>query len=292
MAMPARAESRPTFTLSAVAGLAGLVVVGSMVAALAPPLDHALNPTATRPGVVSFLGVGLTVLALTVVLLLYGLRGMLPRTAIFAAAAIGYNALLIAVKLGLGPIAIYAQNDWYRAHPLPPGQFGEDPGFRFLTLGLAYPGVAALMAILYGAAFFFLYLLFKSGLQRKLGMRVALERRAVQLIIAMFCIAVAGAVTLLGLLGFIEYAVSIVYAGTVAILIAVDLVAAIALCSVAFREAADQSAALRNVSVLSTFAWIGLAFIAAYHIIWVVFLLTLVSTWPLKPWAYITGGAK
>jgi len=292
MSTPAQAVPRPTFTLSAIAGLAGLVIIGCLVAAVAPAIDHASNPTATRPGLISFLGVGLTVLALTVVLLLFGLRGMLPRTGIFVGAAIGYNALLLAVKLGLGPIAIYAQNDWYRAHALPPGQYGEDPGFSFLTNPLAYPGVAALMAILYGGAFFLLYLIFKSGLQRKLGMRVALERRAVQLIIAMFCIAVAGAVTLLGLLGFIEYAFSIVYAGTVALLIAVDLIAAIALCSIAFNEASEQAAALRNVTVLSTFAWIGLAFIAAYHIIWVVFLLTLVSTWPLKPWSYISAGAK
>jgi len=39
---------------------------------------------------------------------------------------------------------------------------------------------------------------------------------------------------------------------------------------------------LRNVTVLSTFAWIGLAFIAAYHIVWLVFVLTLISLWPLK----------
>jgi hypothetical protein len=39
---------------------------------------------------------------------------------------------------------------------------------------------------------------------------------------------------------------------------------------------------LRNVSLLSTFAWTGLAFIAAYHILWLIFLLTLISLWPLR----------
>lgn len=292
MASSARVDSRPRFTVAAVAWLAWLVVIGCLVAASAPGIDHALNPSATRPGLISFLGVGLTVLAMTMVLLLFGLRGMLPRTAVFAGAAIGYNALLIAVKLGLGPIAIYAQNDYYRTHALPAGQYGEDPGFRFLTSAWAYPGLAAMMAILYGGAFFILYILFVSRLQRKLGIPVALERRAVQLLIVMFCLAVAGAITVFGLLGFLEYAFSIVYAGAVALLIAVALVGAIALCSVAFRDAAEQAAAVRNVAALSTFAWIGLAFIAAYHIIWVVFLLTLISTWPLKPWAYISGGAK
>ena len=286
----ASAAQRPVSTVAAVAGLGGLVALGAVVAALAPLLDHALNPGSTRPGLISFLGLGLTVLALTAVLLLYGLRGMLPRTGVFVGAALGYNALLIAVKLGLGPIAVYAQNDYYRAHPLPPGQTGVDPGFQFLTSNLAYPGLAAIMAILYGWAFFMLYLVFKSRLQRKLGMPVTLERRFVQLFVVMFCLAVAGSVTLIGVLGFVEYALSIVYATTVALLIAGALVAAIALCTVAFNEAAAQAAMVRNVAMLSTFAYIGLAFIAVYHILWAVFLLTLVATWPLKPWAYVGGG--
>ena len=41
----------------------------------------------------------------------------------------------------------------------------------------------------------------------------------------------------------------------------------------------------RNVAVLSSFAWIGLAFIAAYHFLWLVFLLTLISIWPLRSWS-------
>ena len=60
-----------------------------------PWLDHLLNPGSARPGLISVLGVGLTVLALTAVLILYGLRGFLPRTGIFIGAALGYNALLI-----------------------------------------------------------------------------------------------------------------------------------------------------------------------------------------------------
>ena len=50
------------------------------------------------------------------------------------------------------------------------------------------------------------------------------------------------------------------------------------------------AAALRSVTVLTTFAWIGLAFIAANHVMWLVFHLILVSIWPLKPWTYVSGG--
>jgi hypothetical protein len=273
------------------AAFGGALLLGLLVARAAPAVDHALNPASTHPGLISFLGVGLSILALTVVLLVFGLRGLLPRGGVFVAAAIGYNALLVVVKFAMGPIAIYAQNDYYKANGLPPGTTGVDPGFQWLTNAWAYPFTAALMAILYGTAFAVIYLIFKSRLRTRLQLPAPLVRPFLQVFVVMFLLAVVGAITLLGLLGFLEYAFSIVYAGAVGILIAGALVIAIALCSVAFREASEQAALMRNVTLLSTFAWVGLAFIAAYHILWVVFLLTLISLWPLKPWAYV-GGAK
>ena len=98
----------------------------------------------------------------------------------------------------------------------------------------------------------------------------------------MFVLAVVGGVTVIGAFGFLEYAFSLLYVAMIGILIAVALIGAIVMCSVAFREATEQAVILRNVTVLSTFAWIGLAFIAAYHIVWLVFVLTLISLWPLK----------
>ena len=102
------------------------------------------------------------------------------------------------------------------------------------------------------------------------------------LLIVMFVLAVTGTLTILGAFAFLEYALSLLYVLTVGVLIAFALLAAIALCSLAFRETTEQAVLLRNVTVLSTFAWIGLAFIAAYHIVWVVFILTLISLWPLR----------
>ena len=284
------ARVRPTTATMTVLGTA--LILGGVAAWGWPVLDRTLNPSSTRPGLISFLGVGLTVLALTALLLFFGLRAMLPRTGVFLAAAFGYNALLIAVKLGLGPIAIYAQNDYYRAHSLPSGATGIDPGFSFLTTPFAYPGLAAVMAILYGFAFLLIYLIFHTRLGERLRIPVKLERRFLTLLVTMFVLAIVGGITIIGLLGFLEYAASIAYAGTVALLIAVSLSLAIFLCSLAFQQASEQAALTRNVTMLTTFAWIGLAFIAAYHILWVVFILMLVSLWPLKPWAYVGGGAK
>ena len=136
----ARPIAQRVYLLAGIFGLALVAAFGF------PRLDQALNPGATQPGLISFLGVGLAALALTAVLLFVGLRGFLPKTAVFIAAAFGYNALLILVKFGLGPLALYATS--------------RGQGFWVLSdLGgyLAFPGLAAITAILYGGAFFLLF---------------------------------------------------------------------------------------------------------------------------------------
>ncbi len=253
----------------------GAVFVLALIAAWAfPKVDRAFNPGMHTPGLISFIGVGLSVLALTALLLFAGLRGVLPRSAVFLAAAFGYNALLILVKFGLGPLALYATS--------------EGQGFVILNtdysgLGFfALPGLAAITGILYGTAFFILYAFYHSRLRTRLGIPIRLERRVLTLFISMFVIAVVGGVTVIGFFGFLEYLFSLFYVALLGLLLALALLGALVLCSVAFREATEQAVLIRNVTVLSSFAWVGLAFIAAYHIVWLVFVLTLVSLWPLK----------
>ena len=249
--------------------LAGCMFLAMVAAWGLPRLDRALNPSSDSPGLISFLGVGMVVLALTLLLFFVGLRALLPKTVVFLAAALGYNALLIVVKFGFGPAALYNVNS-------------NGSGFQYLTNQLAYPGLAVITAAIYGMAFFLLYVIFRAGLQRRLGIPVAFEQRLVQLFVVMFILCVVGWVTVVGLLGFLEYSLSVFFGSAFGVLIGVALVGAIILCSMAFREASDQSLMLRNISLLGTFAWTGLAFIAAYHILWLIFLLTLVSLWPLR----------
>lgn len=252
----------------------GVVILAPVAAFAFPWVDHVLNRGAATPGVLSFFGVGLSVLALTAVLLFAGLRRVLPKSGVFLAAMFGYSAILVLIKFGLGPLALYVQS--------------EQQGFVVLNTDrgglafLAFPALAAVTALAYGLAFFVLYLYFNSRLRRRLGIQVRLERGFVSLLIAMFSIGVAGSLTGLGLFGFLEYVSSFFSLVALAGLLALSLVLAVVLCAAAFNEATEQAVLLRNVTLLSTFAWIGLAFIAAYHILWLIFILTLVSLWPLK----------
>lgn len=80
-----------------IAGRAYLVGSGFVLALGAaggfPHLDRSLNPNASDPGLISFLGAGLSVLALTALLLFVGLRRLLPKTGVFLAAAFAYLTL-------------------------------------------------------------------------------------------------------------------------------------------------------------------------------------------------------
>jgi hypothetical protein len=260
--------------LTGAVGRVSIALGGFLLAVFAawgfPRLDHAVNPGSIQPGLISFLGVGLAVLALTALLLFAGVRGILPKTVVFVVAALGYNALLIAVKFSLSPAVLYAVQPF------------STEGFLNVSNALTFPGLAAVAALLYGGAFFALYAIFHSRLQRRLGVTVALERRLVELFVVMFILAVVGGTTLVGLLGFVEYSLTIVFATVLGLAVAFALLGAILLCTLAFNEATEQAILLRDVSLLSTFAWVGLAFIAAYHILWLVFLLTLISLWPLR----------
>ena len=252
--------------------LVGVICLAALAAAwIIPRVDFALNPGSTTPGLISFLGVGLAVLALTGSLFVGGLRGFLPKGVVFLAAAFGYNALIIIVKFTLGPAQLYLVS--------------ERTGLMVLSNPLAFPGVAAITGLLYAVAFMILYGIYRSGVRRRLGIPVVFERRVIQLFIAMFVIAGVGAVTVVGLLGTFEYALTAFFGSVIGLGVALALLGAIALASLAFSDAASQAVMTRNVAVLSTFAWIGLAFIAAYHIVWFVFLLTLISLWPLKAYS-------
>ena len=246
----------------------GIFVLALAAAYVFPQLDKGANPTSTQPGLITFLGVGLSIIALTALMLFAGLRNLLPRTVLFIFAAFGYNAVVVIVKFALGPLGLYAE--------------GQVQGFYFLNEPIVFFPLAPIMAILYAGAFFLIYLFYRSDLRRRMGIPVRLESRFIVLLAVMFAIAVAGVLTVIGAFGFLEYTFSLVYVFGIGVLVAIALIAAITLCNVAFREATEQAILMRNVAVLSTFAWVGLAFIAAYHVVWLVFMLTLISIWPLK----------
>jgi hypothetical protein len=90
-----------------------------------------------------------------------------------------------------------------------------------------------------------------------------------------------GGIPLLLLFGGLEY-LGFIFSSAVAGLVALALAGAVTLAAIAFRSTADRAALVGDVALLVSMFWIGLAFLALYHALWVVYVLVLTAIWPLK----------
>jgi hypothetical protein len=90
-----------------------------------------------------------------------------------------------------------------------------------------------------------------------------------------------GGIPLLLLFGGLEY-VDFVFSSAVSGLVALALAGAVALAAVAFRSTAERARLVGDVALLVSVFWVGLAFLALYHALWVVYVLVLTAIWPLK----------
>jgi hypothetical protein len=81
--------------------------------------------------------------------------------------------------------------------------------------------------------------------------------------------------------GGLEY-LEFVFSSGVSLVIALALAGATSLAVLAFRDVAERAALVGDAAVLVNFFWIGLFFLGLYHALWVVYVLALAATWPLK----------
>jgi len=191
-----------------------------------------------------------------------------------ALTAVAYNALVVALKFVLGPLGLYEEN---RVRDF-------DSVFAPDSLGAALLA-AALVFGLYLGAFALLYLVVRGRLRApRLTSRRA-GRIAVAAVVGALLLATGGAGLLLlplavagaglGYLGF-------VLSSGWALLIGIAVAGAASLAGLALQGARERAEAVGDAALLVTFFWIGVAFLALYHVLWVVYILVLTSIWPLK----------
>jgi hypothetical protein len=232
-----------------------------------------------QPNFLLFLVAGVAVIALTA-----GLFGFLDRLGMgfgrtVLVLAAGYNALIAAVKLGLAPAALY------RANSVEPFDASvQDPNSLIYYLAVAF-GVLLLYVLVFGV----MYRLFRRRFRRRSLSSEAPRARRVsgRVLVAILVAVVVIAVSLLWVapllyvgLPTLSYLVYIFSTFGVAITLALALAAFLAYRT--FDEVEKQAAHLGDATLLATFFWLGLALIVLYHVMWVVFLLTLVSIWPFQ----------
>ncbi|MGH2687161.1 MAG: hypothetical protein ACRDJP_16980, partial [Actinomycetota bacterium] len=107
----------------------------------------------------------------------------------------------------------------------------------------------------------------------------------VLIVTALLMAAVSGMAVLalpLILVGSAAEYLSFVFTSGLSLLVALALAGASTLVALTFDGAADRALAVRDAGAFLSLFWVGLAFIALYHVLWVIFILVLTATWPLR----------
>ena len=267
--------AKSTSTLIMALALFGLA--GSVVMVTVPKLF----PGPGGPGFAIFLVAGVTVIVLTAGLFGYVYRlGMGFGSTVLVLAA-GYNALIAAVKLGLAPAALYQANreEAFEASI-------SDPNSLWFFLGIG-SGVLLLYLLVFGV----MYRIFRRRFRRRSLTSEASPEQGVRwsgktiVIGIVACVVfVASFVWLLPLvyigLPTLSYLAYIFSTFGAAILLALILAAFLAYRT--FEEVEKRAVRMGDATLLASFFWLGLALIVLYHVMWVVFLFTLVSLWPFR----------
>ena len=193
--------------------------------------------------------------------------------------AVGYNLLVVLVKFVLAPKGYYDVNQNVALN----GPTLDEP-FIAVT-------VAVTVFLLYGGAYFVIYRLVRGQIEHLLeldeprsGHRL---RNTVLAILGGALLLSGGSAALVLLLPLVLAGSSLEYLGFVfqsgvALLVAAALAGAVSLAVLAFRSVTERAQALGDASMVVSFFWVGLAFLALYHALWVVYILVLTSIWPLK----------
>jgi len=294
-------RSKSFSTLAVAVVLFGLA--GSVVAVLMPP-SFATGPPRPPFGVFLVAGVSLVVLTAGLFAVVDRLGMGFGKTALALAA--GYNALIATVKLGLAPAALYEANQ----------EQSFDAGIADPNSPMFYLAVGSAVLILYLIVFCAMYGVFRWRFRRRAEARASAEpywassgasspgsrtdrtstsdtpeprrisRGALWALLAVAVVVILAGlglwwvpVFLVGLpaLSYLSYIFTTFGA---AIVLALGLAAVLAW--ITFDKVEQRAARLGDATLLASFFWLGLALILLYHVMWAVFLLTLVSIWPFR----------
>jgi hypothetical protein len=231
------------------------------------------------PPTVVLLSTGLLLTLVTAAALLVGLRSRLGLPAQVAAYAVAYNALIVFVKFVFAPRGVYEVNRTVPIESLVP-----------FTTGIGAIAAAISVFCLYLAAFGLLYLLFRRRIaslqaesrvwrpRRTPSLKVVVPVGLVFLFVTGSPVLLLLAVVVFGSAQYLEF----VFSSGLSLLIGIALAGAAALAAAAFQSAAERAQVVRDAALLTAFFWFGVALLAVYHVLWVVYILVLATVWPLR----------
>jgi hypothetical protein len=242
-------------------------------ASLVPMLG---DGTGGGPPLSTLVGVGSLVAAFTGAGLYVVVRRDLRLGATAAVCAVGGGVLIVAVKFVLGPFGLYEMN---ARKPL------EALGAPLGT-GAGTMLVAGLVGALYITGYGVIYRL-ASGLMvtgrpvSDLGLKIIAVIVGVLVFGSVFGGGAIAAMVILSFRDTLSY-VTVVAASSAGAAVGLLLAIASALTAVVFQDAGKRERVVGEATLMVSVFWLGIAFLALYHVLWVVYILILATLWPLK----------
>jgi hypothetical protein len=257
--------------------------------------DHSGTPPSTRPvwpSAVPWIAIAALVgfVGLQVIVQIRDASGKVPPTSMFAAAGLlmsvvamvtvtvaawrsgialraaialggGFAAIAVA-KFAIGPTALY--------HGLAKTEI-QDP------LGLGARGSVWAIAVVVCLLYTGVILLIASWLRPASSHSPRVSTGVVLIALALVGI-VVGAFLNDAPINYLGFALT----GVGATALAIALFVAATLVGVALRDTAKQAKAVGTASVYLTVVWVAIAFVLVFQVLWIVFLLAVVTVWPLR----------
>ena len=224
-----------------------------------------------RPAIAALALIG-TVIAAAMTAAVYAIvRRDLRLPARLAASFAAAFGLIAIVKFVLAPHGLYEVN----AVRALEDAFGTvaDPAGAALTAAAVFGLYAGVYAVLYRVW------------QRRAPGRTRRVRRTVAIVflIGVPLIVLTGAwiilfVVLLAPLQYLDFVLTSGVAGLIAVVLAI----AATLIGWTFRRIAVSPQLLADLGAVVSLFWLGFAFLALYHVLWIVYVLVLASIWPLR----------
>jgi hypothetical protein len=255
-----------------------LVVAGTLSLAVVMFVPRTVSSSGDVPPVGMLLTTATVVGVICAALLYWGLHSDLGLPATAAVYAVAFNVLVIVVKLGLAPHGFYEVN-----------QSRDLDGLFSIDNGLMAMLAAAAIFVLYVAVYLALYRYFRVKVEHlapddPIPRLVSGRALVIAVVVGTFLLIASGGALLLVLVpiaaGF-DY-VNFVFSSSLSLMIGIILACATVLAAAAFNSTADRARIVGDASVFMSFFWVGLYFLALYHVLWVVYVLVLTSIWPLK----------
>ena len=215
--------------------------------------------------------------ALTTVALVLVLRFDLGLPLVAVLYTVAFNILIVVVKFVWGPAGLYEVNI----------DLGHDLSSELGNqMEAAIAGVVVFL--LYVTVYIAVYRLAKRRVQKQLGQAQTGVNPwwLISFMLVVFLMATGGGLVVLALplffaAGGIEY-VQFVFSSGFSLAVSFALIGATTLAALAFNEVGERARLVGDIGVLVAFFWVGLAFLALYHVVWVIYIVALTALWPLR----------